>query len=221
MVSGRPVIVVAGRNNFREYSASLNALIDDLQAAGYTVCRLEPRNTTTSRWLDSRSARFRKRQGGLTKVIKLLILLTRPARWDYFLKFAEAPHASAARDLRRLIRRLPDSQVCLVSHSAGGIVATRVASEKTVTKLVCFGYPFKHPDRVDEPDRTAHLGSLNKPFLIIQGDQDDYGNAADAQRYGLSASTVVASVVAGHGYDNLDPAEYRRCLAMVLDFLDG
>lgn len=215
------MIVVAGRNNFREYSDSLNAMVDDLQKAGYPVCRLEQRNIATSRWLDDRSARLRRRQDGLTKAIKALILLSRPARWDYFLKLVEAPHASAARDLRRLIRGLPTDQVCLVSHSAGGIVASQVASEQAVTKLVCFGYPFKHPDRAEEPDRTAHLSSVTKPFLIIQGEQDDYGTAADAQRYGLSASTIVASVAADHGYGNLDTAEYRRCLAMLLDFLDG
>lgn len=215
------MILVAGRNNFREYSASLNALIDDLQKAGYPVCRLESRNTATSRWLDDRSARLRTGQNCLTKPIKLLILLTRPGRWDYFLKFLEAPHASAERDLRRLIRRLPTGQVCLVSHSAGGIVATRVASENAVTKLICFGYPFKHPDRADEPARTAHLSSLTKPFLIIQGDQDVYGTAVDAQRYGLSSRTVVASVAADHSYADLDSAEYRRCLAMLLDFLAG
>jgi hypothetical protein len=32
---------------------------------------------------------------------------------------------------------------------------------------------------------------------------------------------VGAALRPGHGYDDLDPAEYDRCLQMVLAFLDG
>ena len=218
-----PLIVVAGRNNFREHSTSLNVLIEDLERAGYEVCRLETRNTETARWLDVRASRLLGHDATVgtaaTRAAKLLALLGRPSRWDYVLRFVEAPNNAAARDLRRLIRRLAGRRVNLVAHSAGGIVATMVAAEPAVATIVCFGYPFRHPGQPEEPRRTAHLRTVTKPLLIIQGDQDDYGTAEDAGRYVLSPSTTVARVAAEHGYDNLDPGEYARCRALVLDFL--
>ena len=42
--------------------------------------------------------------------------------------------------------------------------------------------------------------------------------SSPAQRSAVQGGCGVA---AGHGYDDLDPAEYDRCLQMVLAFLDG
>lgn len=217
---GDPVIVVVGRNNFREYSKSLDDLVHDLVTAGYDVCRWESRTTQTARWLEQRvNALGGNRFPRWTVPMKLFVLLTRPARWDYFLKFVMDPNRGAARDLRHLISRLPTNRVYLISHSAGGIASAMAESDESISKIVCFGYPFKHPERPDEPSRTAPLRTVNTPFLIIQGDHDDYGTAEDARRYSLSSSIVVARVDSEHGYDRLDAREYRRCLRLVLDFL--
>lgn len=236
MASGCPTIVVAGRHNVRRNSAALDALIGDLEVAGYQVCRLETRDAQTARWLEdrletpagSRFLRFLLQCNAFgaksRRARKALLLLTRPARWDYFLTYLvrmKSPAANAAKDLRKLLRVLRAEQVCLIAHSSGGIAATLVASEPSVSRLICFGYPFRHPGRADEPERTAHLQAVTKPLLIIQGDQDAYGTAADAHRYGLSPSTTVARIDSGHDYDSFQPGEYRRCLAMLLAFLDG
>ena len=69
------------------------------------------------------------------------------------------------------------------------------------------------------PFRTAHLPGVCKPFLMLQGDQDEYGTAQDARRYPLSPTTVVEPVASGHDYDCLAPQEYRRCMALLLGFL--
>ncbi len=100
-------------------------------------------------------------------------------------------------------------------------MAALTASEPAVSRLVCFGYPFKHPERADEPYRTAHLPSVAKPFLIIQGDQDEYGTADDARRHPLSPSTTVVGVSTGHDYGQLEPMQYRACRELVLKFVGG
>ncbi len=227
-MSGRPLIVIAGRHNLKKNSATLRSLIGDLEHAGYAVCNHESRNAHTARWLEEQVEKLWPRHGtgGVwrKRALKALLLLGRPTRWDYFLTFLRSrrsPVAAAANDLRATIRGQPAGQVYLISHSAGCIASTLVASEPSVARLVCFGYPFKHPDRQDEPERTSHLKAVTKPLLIIQGDEDAYGTADDAHRYGLSSSTEVVSLASGHDYDNVDPDEYRRCRAILLAFLEG
>lgn len=229
--AGRAFVLVVGRTNYVKSSVLVESLIADLEAAGHTVQRYRP----TEQWLDerfeqSRTAGFCRRHphagGPLKKLVKLGMLMRRPSRWDYVLKFAGPPGPpglpdSDRRRLRLRIRTAAADRVCLLAHSAGGITATLAASEPAVNALVCVGYPFKHPERADEPYRTAHLASVAKPFLIIQGDRDDYGSADDARRYALSPSTTVVGVNAWHDYGELGPDEYRRCRDLVLGFVGG
>jgi hypothetical protein len=225
----RAFVVVLGRTNYAKRSGLVDSLIRDLEAAGHVVRPFRP----TEQWLDerftaSRLAGFCQRTpwvGPLVRQLaKLAILLRRPSRWDYLIRSRDSPAALPSCDRRRLrtmIRNADAGSVCLLAHSAGGIVAALTASEPSVSRLVCFGYPFRHPDRPDEPYRTAHLPSVAKPFLIVQGDQDEYGTADDARRYPLSPSTTVISVSTGHDYGGLDPTQYRACRDSVLDFVGG
>jgi len=187
----RTFVVVLGRTNYAKRSGLVDSVIRDLEAASHIVRPFRP----TEQWLDerftaSRAAGFCQRSPRVGPVVKklakLAILLRRPSRWDYLLGSAENPAELPSCDRRRLrtlIRNADAGAVCLLAHSAGGIVASLTASEPSVTRLVCFGYPFRHPERPDEPYRTAHLPSVTKPFLIVQGDQDEYGTADDARRH--------------------------------------
>jgi pimeloyl-ACP methyl ester carboxylesterase len=215
----RTFVVVLGRTNYVKRSGLVDSLIRDLEAAGHIVRPFRP----TEQWLDERFTGSRVGPA-VKRLAKLAILLRRPSRWDYLLSSAENPAALPSCDRRRLramIRNADAGAVCLLAHSAGGIVASLTASEPSVTRLVCFGYPFRHPERPDEPYRTAHLPSVAKPFLIVQGEQDEYGTADDARRYPLSPSTTVISVSTGHDYGGLDPTQYRACRDLVLDFVGG
>jgi len=224
-------IVVVGRSNYSKASASLEALLADLQAAGFAVVWFESRITQIARWRDARFERlfggrllaWCQSQGALGKHVRrltnALILLMRPDKWTYLSKKLHTPNALAARELRRFLRQWPARHVHLFAHSAGGIVSSLAAAEPAVASVVCFGYPFKHPDKDEEPIRTAHLPDVCKPFLMLQGDQDEYGTARDAPRYGLSATTVVHSVASGHDYDRLEHQEYRRCLQLLLSWM--
>ena len=224
-------IVAVGRSNYRKSSGSIETLLADLHAAGFAVVWFESRITQIARWRDARLERLLggrllkwcQSHGVLGKSVRRLIntviLMMRPDKWSYLSKRFDDPNVLAARDLRKFLYQYPHRSVHLFAHSAGGIVSSLVADEPAIASMVCFGYPFKHPEKDEESVRTAHLPAVCKPFLIFQGDRDEYGTALDAQRYALSASTAVKSIQSDHDYDSLASQEYRRCLALLLGFL--
>lgn len=225
-LSASPLIVVIGRSNYKKSSQSLDALVKELHSAGYSVCWFESRHTQTAKMLDEKFEllwRFKTFgssmiSSSLRKLVKAAILLLHPKKWDYFFSAFINSNQSLANDLKKLLRNLPATDVYLLSHSAGGIVSSLVESEKSVKRLVCFGYPFKHPERDEEEIRTDHLDKLTKPFLIFQGNQDEYGSALDAKRYKLSSSICVVPIQTDHSYDKLSTAEFHRCLELLLNF---
>ena len=108
----------------------------------------------------------------------------------------------------------------VLSHSAGGIVSSLIADEPVITKLLCFGYPFKHPDEEDDLTRTEHLQLIKKPFLIIQGHQDVYGGPDVANRYALAPSVSISFIEADHDYENLSKKTMIELKVEIAKFFD-
>ena len=69
--------------------------------------------------------------------------------------------------------------------SMGGRIASLVADEAAVAGLICLGYPF-HPTSKPDQLRVEHLQAIKTPTLILQGERDPFGNAADVDGYRLS-----------------------------------
>jgi predicted alpha/beta-hydrolase family hydrolase len=73
--------------------------------------------------------------------------------------------------------------------SMGGRVASMVADQLydkgAIAGLLCLGYPFHPPGKLDKP-RTAHLCDLRTPALICQGTRDEFGTREDVAGYELS-----------------------------------
>jgi uncharacterized protein len=73
--------------------------------------------------------------------------------------------------------------------SMGGRVASMVADELyaagAAVGLLCLGYPFHPPGKVDQP-RTGHLIDLKTPTLICQGTRDPFGTREEVSSYELS-----------------------------------
>lgn len=94
--------------------------------------------------------------------------------------------------------------------SMGGRMATMLLSEATayqqhqsnepsveqceylagICGAIALGYPF-HPPGKPEKTRTAHLETLTKPLLVMQGERDTFGTKADISTYSLSSSIKV------------------------------
>lgn len=226
------LLIVMGRNNYRQPSSMIERIIGAIHDRGIPVCWLETRTTRTFKLLDHRFETLagprvralRRRWPVIGRVverlIKSMILLTRPDRWDYAVRPRKRANLVAARDLRDFLDRLPARRIWCLAHSAGGIVTSLASADPRITRLVCFGYPFRHPLQDEDPARTDHLARLDTPFLIIQGDQDPYGTAMDARRYGLSETIRILPVPDGHNYADLPGQDEAAVLSAILAFLD-
>ncbi len=104
--------------------------------------------------------------------------------------------------LRHILSVIPTQNLFLVGRSSGARAMTRLAADftdpATVAGIVCLGYPFRHPEMDHEPDRVDHLTRLRVPTLILQGDEDTYGNRLTAPTYPLSDSTRLEFVPGTH-----------------------
>jgi predicted alpha/beta-hydrolase family hydrolase len=74
--------------------------------------------------------------------------------------------------------------------SMGGRVASMIADEAHAAGLLCLGYPF-HPVGKPTQLRTAHLGGLKTPALIIQGTRDPFGTREEVAGYKLSKAIEI------------------------------
>ncbi|MBK1713357.1 alpha/beta family hydrolase [Rubrivivax gelatinosus] len=221
------VLLIVGRNNWKRGSSTLNRVVEELGRAGMAVLRYESRTSRTRRWLEARAEQVLMALPAglvagrlLTRLVKAALLLSRPDRWDYVLTRRQERHHTAAPALRRFIGSLAGRRVVLLTHSAGGIAGALVESAPPVLCHVCFGYPFQHPGRPPEPRRTEPLERVGKPFLIVQGERDEYGSADEARRrYRLSPATTVQAVADDHHYDTLAAAELEDLLRTIKAFI--
>ena len=63
--------------------------------------------------------------------------------------------------------------------SMGGRIATHLAAqEQPMSGVFALGYPL-HPPGKPEQLRTAHLGTIRVPALIVQGERDAFGTPAE------------------------------------------
>ena len=85
-----------------------------------------------------------------------------------------------------VIRETGDPATLVIGgKSMGGRIATMIADDVGVAGCLCLGYPF-HPPGKPERLRTAHLGALRTPTLIVQGTLDPFGSQEEVARYPLS-----------------------------------
>ncbi len=79
--------------------------------------------------------------------------------------------------------------------SLGGRVASMFAetafAQGRINGLVCLGYPFHPPGKPDSL-RTAHLVNFTCPTLIVQGENDPFGNRGEVTGYDLPESIRIA-----------------------------
>lgn len=91
---------------------------------------------------------------------------------------------------KRVVTRLGPEGLILAGKSMGGRIASMVADECAATGLVCLGYPF-HPVGKPTQLRTAHLGTLRTPALIVQGTRDPFGTQEEVAGFRLAPSITV------------------------------
>jgi predicted alpha/beta-hydrolase family hydrolase len=99
---------------------------------------------------------------------------------------APDPPRVLMQSFRERIEKAGDgSRLVIGGKSMGGRIASMVADDAEVLGLVCLGYPFHPPGKL-EKTRTAHLENLRTPTLIVQGTRDSFGSREEARDYKLS-----------------------------------
>jgi len=88
--------------------------------------------------------------------------------------------------------------------SMGGRIATHLAALglPSLSGVVCFGYPLHPPGKPDQL-RIAHLPAITVPVLIIQGERDSFGTAAELQPHIESMAAEVRLHVVASGDHSL------------------
>ena len=92
----------------------------------------------------------------------------------------------------------PAGDVVVIGRSSGARVATLLALRQPVRAVVALGYPFRRPNKADEPDRYQHLAQITTPTLILQGVHDSYGGREILEFYRFSPAVTVEFIEADH-----------------------
>jgi len=227
------VLLFIGRSNTQKNSAPLQELLNRLILDGYLLVWPKDKNQSISELLTEKSARAvsyldrilgpneRPIKVWMRRCLKGLILIFHPSKWNYFVNWLSAGQANdQAPGIRRAIQAIgKNKSIYILSHSAGGITASNLSNEINLCGIICFGYPFKHPEKGEEFYRTEHLKGLQKPFLIIQGTRDEYGGKDVRHRYDLSPFIELVFVDATHEYENLSTKDWARVTHRIEELL--
>jgi hypothetical protein len=218
-LDARRMIVIAGRDTFFEDEALVASMIAYFVGRGVAVAHYESGEAVTRRRINPHLIRSWPRP--LHLAAKILLLLAQPTRWQHLsLRRMQVVYSlpKRARTLGRVLRFLGrDREIFVFSRSAGGRLASLVADEAGVRRMVCIGYPFQNPEEGPNPDRYAHLKDVRTPFLIIQGTRDEYGGREIVGKYPLSPHTQLEWVDADHDF-RIPDAEWARVLDRIHAF---
>ncbi len=109
--------------------------------------------------------------------------------------------------------------------SMGGRIASMVADDAAVRGVVCLGYPFHPPGKL-EKTRTGHLENLRTPTLILQGTRDSFGSPGRSRGYKLSSAIRIEWIEDGdHSFKprarsgRTEADNVRAAIALVAEFI--
>lgn len=109
--------------------------------------------------------------------------------------------------------------------SMGGRIASMIADDAAVRGVVCLGYPFHPPGKL-EKTRTGHLENLRTPTLILQGTRDSFGSPEEVRGYKLSSAIRIEWLEDGdHSFKprarsgRTEADNVRTAIALVAEFI--
>lgn len=225
-------IVFVGRSDRRKRSDVFMRIAKALEGGIFSVQSFVPDRIMVLEQVDARLARLsptiassagvrhRLHRRILRFVIKgMMVLWVRP-RWEFVTALFRPKPLTMARELDRFLEHAPFRRVHLITHSAGGIAATKISENPKVASICCFGYPFKHPRQAAESYRTKHLAQTAKPLLFIQGTADEYCPPSTDLATTLPAHAQVIAVDCDHDYSGICDAQFERVVIALRTLID-
>lgn len=219
-LSAGRLLVILSRDQAVLDDRLVEHLVDELAGLDLAIVRYEPAVAVTTRLIEPlfvhRLPVFPRR------VLKALFLFWHPTHWRHFSpRYREERNSLAYRtqSLLELVRWLgAEKEIMLLARSAGGRVASRVADQAGISRLICLGYLFENPKEGPDPERYLHLGNLRTPLLILQGTRDVYGGHKTAGKYPLAGSARLEWIDTDHGF-SVTGAEWSRMTRLIREFI--
>lgn len=214
-----PAVLFMGRSNLGAAAASAAGVKNLFQDCGLAFLTYEPPFAAANLRIDP-GQRLDRLPAIPRRALRGLLFLLRPTLWKFLLPEVRRRSDSVsycARSMARAVGALPRPPLLLAGHSRGAWVMSLMADRLGAAGLVCFGYPFRHPNEPEDSARTAHLAQLRTPCLILQGTRDPYGGAEIAGRYRFSAATRLEFIEAGHDLA-MSEAQWREMSVRIARF---
>jgi predicted alpha/beta-hydrolase family hydrolase len=97
-------------------------------------------------------------------------------------------------------------RIIVGGRSAGARVACRTAGQAGAAVVLCLAFPLHPPGRPDR-SRAEELAEAGVPVVVVQGDRDPFGSAAEL-REAVPGAVVVTVAGGDHGLSRggLEPA---------------
>jgi hypothetical protein len=221
-LQSRQILVLLSRENFLADEPLIARLAKHFSNPERAVVSYRSDAVMTSRLVDRPS--FDRFPRWLRRFLKGAVLLRYPRRWRHFF-LSHREHVASipfrAQALRELVHLLgPGKEVVFVTRSASGRLASLIADDVGLAKIVCLGYPFQHPKQGPEPARYEHLLALQTPFLIFQGTTDAYGGLDAVNQYQFAPQTKIEWVKTNHSF-NISESEWQRVLQRIDEFISA
>jgi hypothetical protein len=198
------ILLIIERNNYKSDISLMTRLVTIMQGLGYDTLWYRHNRVSLNSKLD-KDGKYNNYPLHLRRTIKAFLLLMRPALWTHFLNARRSEVSILKKKQRKLKTHISalakKGDITVLSRSAGARMASLIADEAGVKKLICIGYPFKHPNGPEDPDRYEHLAVIKTPTLIIQGTLDEYGGTEVPVRYNLSSSIKLKFVETTHDFN--------------------
>ncbi|MCG3736867.1 alpha/beta fold hydrolase [Vibrio cincinnatiensis] len=116
----------------------------------------------------------------------------------------------------QIIEQWADKPVVIGGKSMGGRIASLLAEHPNVRAIACLGFPFHPPGKPDK-NKGAHLASITKPCLILQGERDRFGSEDECQNFALSEAIQLHFIPDGdHSFVPRKRSGYRFESNMIL-----
>jgi len=225
MKNGKNILIILERDSISKDTDLMKYLENELSDIGYELVfynriKKTQKYSNTSIFLDPTGV-LSSLPRWLRRLIKACKLLRYPSRWKYFLiqRTYEESIKSRCKKFEKFVSGFGHgAHVAVLSRSAGGRVASKVADMCNLSKIICLGYPFEHPDKRIEPDRFSHLAHLQTPFLILQGVNDAYGGRDVISKYTLSNAIQISFVETDHDF-KMSQSEWNDVVIQIKEFL--
>ena len=200
-------LLLVGRDNWQKDEDLNQKLLTRLRKASIDIYWEDPAGAAIYRL-----RQFERKITGIPKgvktfnlrVVQLFYALLHPSYFTHLFRRRKQAIDIRCNYLEQRIRKLGIADcVTVISRSSGGRISSLIADKMALKQIICLGYPFKHPEQPDEPERYLHLATINTPMLIIQGAQDEYGGLDVPERYLLSPQVELSFFDTDHNF-NID-----------------